>query len=184
MEPREELYEMLSQRTRRPIVFDSSKGIRWIKSQAAALRGEIPLRLIVLTRDGRAVVSSRLRKRPEVSAYEHATAWMSRMRDVEELASSWPGSVQRVRYEELASRPEPTLRALMDFLGIAFDPAMLDPWSSDQHPLGSNDGTLLLLLRERGRSVIPGVFNPTIRCATGTARTHAGSCWTCDGSVS
>ncbi|MGH8932059.1 MAG: sulfotransferase [Egibacteraceae bacterium] len=160
MEPGEELYEMLSQRTRRPIVFDSTKAISWIGPQVAALRDIVPLYLIVLTRDGRAVVNSRLRKRPGVSAREHAARWAEHMRDVEELASSWEGSVHRVCYEELASRPEPTLRALADFLGLAFDPAMLDPWSSDQHLLGSNGGTLLQLLRENGRSVIPGVINP------------------------
>jgi len=82
------------------------------------------------------------------------------MRGIEELAAHWPGSVHRVRYEELTSRPEPTLHALTDFLGVAFDPAMLDPWNSDQHPLGGNAGPLLMLLRERASSIVTGVINP------------------------
>ena len=164
VEPGEDLYEMLSRRTRRPIVFDSTKDISWIKRQVAALRDVVPLRLIVLTRDGRAVVNSRLRKRqPEASAREHTVAWVTQMRGIEELASHWPGSVHRVPYEELTSRPEPTLRALADFLGVAFDPAMLDPWNSDQHPLGGNDGPLLLLLRERACSIVTGVITPEDR---------------------
>jgi hypothetical protein len=160
VEPGEDLYEVLSRRTGRPIVFDSSKGMNWIKPNVAALRDVVPLRLIVLTRDGRAVVNSRLRKKTQFSAREHTAAWVKQMRDIEELASGWPGPVHRLRYEELTSRPAPTLRALADFLGVAFDPAMLNPWDSDQHPLGGNAGPLLLLLRERARSPIPGVINP------------------------
>jgi hypothetical protein len=165
VESGQDLYEMLSRRTRRPIVFDSTKDISWIKRQMTALRDVVPLRLIVLTRDGRAVVNSRLRKRrrPKASARELTAAWVTQMRGIEELTSHWPGSVHRVRYEELASRPEPTLRALADFLGVAFDPAMLDPWNSDQHPLGSNDGPLLLLQRERARSIVTEVITPEDR---------------------
>lgn len=162
VEPGQDLYEMLSRRTKRPIVFDSSKKMWWIKLQVAALHGIVPLHLVVLTRDGRAVVNSDLRKQPGTSAHDHAAAWVERMRDVEELASCWPGAVHRVRYEELASRPEPTLRTLTDFLGVAFDPAMLDPWGSDQHPIGGNPGPLPLLLssRERANGVGIGVANP------------------------
>jgi Sulfotransferase family len=156
----EDLYEILSRRTERPIVFDSSKGISWIKPRVRDLRDVVPLSLIVLTRDGRAVVNSRLRKRPEISARQQAAAWAKQMRDIEELASHWPGTVHRLRYEELTSRPERTARALADFLGVTFDPWMLDPWSSDQHPLGGNAGPLLLLLRERARSAVAGVINP------------------------
>jgi Sulfotransferase family len=160
VEEGEDLYEVLSRRTKRPIVFDSSKGITWIRHQMKHLRGAVPLRLIVLTRDGRAVVNSRLRKRPEISARQHATAWTEQMRGIEDLASNWPGSVHRLRYEELTSRPERTVRALADFLGVAFDPGMLDPWNSDQHPLGGNAGPLLLLLREHARSAVAGVISP------------------------
>jgi hypothetical protein len=149
----EDLYEMLSRRTKRPIVFDSTKGINRIRPQLGALHGVVPLYLIVLTRDGRAVVNSGLRKWPETSAHDHAAAWVEQIRGAEELASCWPGAVYRVRYEELASRPKSTLRALADFLGVAFNPAMLDPWDSDQHPIGGNPGPLFLFSRERARSV-------------------------------
>ncbi|MGH8899326.1 MAG: sulfotransferase family protein [Egibacteraceae bacterium] len=152
-----DLYETLSRRTKRAIVVDSSKKGFWIERQVAALRDVVPLHLIVLVRDGRAVVNSRLRKHPETSARDQAAAWVARMCATEALASRWPGPVCRVRYEELASRPEPTMRALAGFLGVTFDPAMLQPWSGDQHPLGGNDGTLFLFLRERASSEGAGV---------------------------
>ncbi|MGH8883601.1 MAG: sulfotransferase [Egibacteraceae bacterium] len=149
----EDLYETLSRRTSRPIVVDSSSSVDWIAQQAAVLRDVVPLHLVVLVRDGRAVVNSRLRKYPETSAAGQAAAWSAHMRATEALASRWPGSVCRVRYEELATWPEPTLRSLAGFLGVVFDPGMLDPWDSEPHPLGSNDGPLLLLLRERAKRV-------------------------------
>lgn len=44
VEPGEDLYEMLSRRTGRPIVFDSTKDISWIKRSggSAARRGHAP----------------------------------------------------------------------------------------------------------------------------------------------
>ncbi|MGH8906676.1 MAG: sulfotransferase [Egibacteraceae bacterium] len=102
--------------------------------------------VIVLARDGRAVVNSRLRKYLEI-----ATAWVAQMHGTEDLASRFPGPVLRVRYKELASRPERTLRALADFVGIVFDPTMLTPRGSEQHPLGGNDGTPFLLVCERAK---------------------------------
>jgi hypothetical protein len=82
------------------------------------------------------------------------------MRGVEALAASFPGPVYRVRYEDLTARPEEALRALADFAGVDFEPRMLDPWSSEQHPLGGNDGPLLLHRRATDRTVLAGVITP------------------------
>jgi hypothetical protein len=157
----EDVYEALSRRTGHPIVCDSTKEVRWISSQLAALRDAVAVRLVVLTRDGRAVVNSRRRKLAAATPVEELAAyWEQQMRGVEELAASFPGPVHRVRYEELTSRPEQALRALADFVGVAFDHRMLDPWSSEQHPLGGNDGPLLLLRRASERAAVPGVITP------------------------
>ncbi|HEV7806284.1 MAG TPA: sulfotransferase [Solirubrobacteraceae bacterium] len=155
----EDLYEALSRRSGRPIVFDSTKEVHWISTQLATLRDAAAVRLVVLTRDGRAVVSSRRRKLDDATPIEELAAfWAHQMRGVEELAATFPGPVHRVRYEELTSRPEQALRALAEFVGVAFDPRMLDPWSSEQHPLGGNDGPLLLLRRATARAAVPGVI--------------------------
>jgi len=158
-----DVYESLSRRAARPIVFDSSKSVSWITAQAAALKDVVPVRLVVLVRDGRAVFNSHLRKLPEIPMTEHARRWSRKMRRVEALAASWPGSVHRLRYEELTTRPEAALRELSSFLGVAFDPVMLDPWNSDPHPLDSNPGPLLMLQRERGRAARPGLLEPDER---------------------
>ena len=157
----EDLYDALSRRSGRSVVFDSTKAIDWVAMQLEMLRGAVPVLLVVLTRDGRAVVSSRRRKLADATPMEALAAfWAAQMRAVEALASTFPGPVYRVRYEDLASRPEQALRALADFVGVAFDPRMLDPWSSEQHPLGGNDGPLLVLRRASGRAAVPGVITP------------------------
>ncbi|GHE02831.1 sulfotransferase family protein [Streptomyces alanosinicus] len=143
-----ELYETLSQHTGRPVVVDSAKPVPWIEQQSGALRGVVPVHLIVLSRDGRAVVNSRARKYPEVTLRRHVADWKMQMRATEELASRWEGGrVCRVRYEELATDPDTVVRRLCSVLGIGFRAGMLDPWSSEHHPLSGNDGTQSLLRR-------------------------------------
>ena len=144
--PGEDLYEALSRRTGRPIVADSTKSLDWIDTQIAAL-GEAGagLHMIFLGRDGRAVVGSGVRKYPDITPREHALNWVSQIEATEALAARFPGVVTRVRYEELATRPKETIEGITSALGIDFVPAMLEPWTSEQHPLGGNAGTQSLL---------------------------------------
>jgi hypothetical protein len=138
-----DLYEALSRRTERASIADSTKSIAWIDEQLAVLTTlGVALHLFVLGRDGRAVLASSLRKRPETSARDHAIAWADRMRATEALASRFPGGVTRVRYELLATRTDATIEELARALALDVVPAMRDPWSAEQHPLGGNAGTL------------------------------------------
>lgn len=147
-----DLYEALSVRTGRPVVVDSTKALGWIEEQSALVRGRgARTVLVVLGRDGRAVVGSGLRKYPETSAAEHAQRWMEQMEGTEALAARWPGPVERVRYEEFVTAPEATLRRLCTALEVAFDPCMLAPFESEQHPLGGNAGTQSLLGKAQTR---------------------------------
>ncbi len=144
--PGEDLYEALSRRTGRPIALDSTKSIDWIDAQIDVLRpAGVGLHLIFIGRDGRAVVGSGVRKYPETSAREHALRWVSQIEATEALAARFPGPVTRVRYESLATRPRETIEMLSAALGIDFVPQMLEPWTSEQHPLGGNAGTQSLL---------------------------------------
>jgi hypothetical protein len=143
-----DLYEVLSERTARPVVVDSTKATDWIGHGVAAVRargGDV--RLIFLQRDGRAVVSSRLRKYPETSAAEHARDWRTQMEASRAFADAFAGSVIEVRYEALATEPERELRRVASFLDLEFDTAMLTPWTTEQHPLGGNSGTQWLMAR-------------------------------------
>lgn len=147
--PDVDLYETLAERTGRSVIVDSTKNLSWIDRQLGILEGTGAERfMVLLTRDGRAVVNSRLRKYPQTPAREHAADWLAQIRASEALAMRFPGPVARLRYEELASAPEATMRRLAEHVSIAFTPAMLAPWTTEQHPLGGNNGTQFLFVRE------------------------------------
>jgi hypothetical protein len=150
-----DLYEALSERTSRPIVVDSTKSIAWIDEQIAALGPlGVALHFFLLGRDGRAVLASSLRKRPETEAAEHARTWARQIEATEALAARFPGPVTRVRYERLATRPSETIAAVTSALQLEPSPAMLEPWTAEQHPLGGNAGTQSLL--SGGRTAASG----------------------------
>lgn len=150
--PERDLYSLLSERTGKPVVLDSTKNVEWIAAGATAVekRGG-SARLFFLQRDGRAVVSSRLRKYPETTATQHALDWRAQIEASALFAASFPGPVMEVRYEALASAPEATMQQAARFLGVAYQPAMLTPWATEQHPLGGNSGTQWLMAREQPR---------------------------------
>lgn len=148
-----DLYEALSERTGRSVIADSTKSIAWIDAQSTMLRSAgARTDLVFLGRDGRAVVASGLRKRPETSVQEHASDWVAQIEATEALASRFPGTVTRVRYEALATDPDRTIASLAASLGLDVVPAMHEPWSSEQHPIGGNAGTQSLLEGARTRA--------------------------------
>lgn len=143
-----DLYEALSRRSGRPVVVDSTKSIPWLETQTAMLDArKVSLVLVLLGRDGRAVLASGLRKYPDISAAEHARKWRAQMEATERFAQTFPGVVLRERYELFVTDPEASLRRLVEPLGVAFDSAMLDPFVAEHHPLGGNAGTQSLLTR-------------------------------------
>ncbi|GAB4212206.1 MAG: hypothetical protein OHK0013_34720 [Sandaracinaceae bacterium] len=145
-----DLYEQLSRRTGRPVVVDSTKSTDWHAAQLARLAGTgARTTLLYLFRDGRAVVNSRVRKYPSQSPRDIIEAWRAQIERTDALAARFPGRVLHVRYEALASDPEPTVRRIADALGVAYDSCMLRFWESEQHPLGGNNGTQYLVARER-----------------------------------
>ena len=147
-----DLYEALSERTGRPVICDTTKSISWIDKQSTKLaRAGVALHLFFLGRDGRAVIASSLRKRPETGAAEHAQRWVEQIRATEALASRFPGGVTRLRYEALATQPRETLAVAAAALGLTLVPEMLEPWSTEQHPIGGNAGTQSLLEGARTR---------------------------------
>lgn len=151
--PGSDLYETLSLCTGCPVVVDSTKGLEWLDARIGELEPKgVRLRLVFLQRDARAVVGSRLRKYPEKSVREHAEEWVAQINATRTLVARFPGEVREVRYERLATQPRAELARLSTWLGVDFDPAMLEPWSRNHHPLGGNVGTQWLVARERGGS--------------------------------
>jgi hypothetical protein len=95
-----------------------------------ALRRMFPdAQIVQLVRDGRDCVASL----KEMDWYKHDThhalaTWVEAIEAGERAARSLgPGSYHRLYYERLITDPETELRALCDFLGEAYDPAMCEP---------------------------------------------------------
>ena len=99
-------------------------------NHVGSIAGMLPeTRFVHMIRDGRAVALSYL-DRPEwgpdtlgAAAYH----WRSRVhhgRSAGELLG--PGRYMELKYEELVSRPELTVRRVCDFLGLSFAPVMLN----------------------------------------------------------
>ena len=56
----------------------------------------------------------------------NALRWAESRRWVDRVRAIHPSRIQTFRYEDLITHPETTLRAICDFIGIAFDSNMLD----------------------------------------------------------
>jgi hypothetical protein len=154
----EGLYAAVARHAGAAIVVDSSKKPDWIAARAEELRAAgHEARLIFLTRDGRAVVNSRLRKYPERDPADQISDWMDQIEAAEALSDAFPGPVMRLAYEDLATTPQDVAIRLAAFIGAPFDPAMLAFSRREHHPLGGNNGTQYLAARgQSGVIVRPG----------------------------
>ncbi len=104
-------------------------------------------KMIHLVRDGRAVAASILPLDWGPNSIIKAARWWMRMTSFGLAAESTygPGRVMRVNYENLVQEPEQTMRRISDFLGLAFQPGMLEAtgfnppsYTSRQHKLVGN----------------------------------------------
>ncbi|GAB4433625.1 MAG: hypothetical protein Kow00106_26610 [Anaerolineae bacterium] len=126
---------------------------RWIEKTPQhtyfidVIKAAIPDALFVeIVRDPRDVLASKKRYRqaaytsprfsPEERAYLQiqrvydpfwdALAWRLAVRTVRRAREQHPHSIFTLRFEQLIAEPEPTVRAVCAFVGLHFDPAMLD----------------------------------------------------------
>ena len=144
------LHAQVAQHVGKTIIVDTTKKDLWINARAAELReiGAQP-HLILLTRDGRAVVNSRIRKYPERDPAKQIDDWMAQMQRSETVFENFDGPKLKVRYEELSTATEKVAREICQLLEIDFEPAMLRFAQTDHHVLGGNSGTQFIAARER-----------------------------------
>ena len=146
----EPLYGQIARHTGASIIVDSTKNPEWINDRTAELAqsGGRSV-LVLLLRDGRAVINSRLRKYPERDPQQQIADWMAQVDRSEALYEGFAGPKIRVHYEDFASDPETVTRSICEAAGISYHPEMLDFSSRPQHPLGGNNGTQFLVAREQ-----------------------------------
>ncbi|MGH2684066.1 MAG: sulfotransferase [Actinomycetota bacterium] len=88
--------------------------------------------IVAIVRDGRACISSKVR-RGGVDLKEACERWLFAMTLLDAIEAS-PAPVHVVRYEDLVTAPAETLGAVCRFLGVDFDPVMLEATMSDDMP--------------------------------------------------
>jgi hypothetical protein len=118
---------------------------------------QIRRKFIHLMRDGRAVTASFMRKFPEMGAWKAARTWAHDVRRNQRLIRRQPAQdTLLVIYEKLKADPEPNLREICTFLGLSYEPAMVNFWEHAHHFLGGNRGTLFSMLRKtEPRAALP-----------------------------
>jgi hypothetical protein len=134
------------------VLIDSSKQTGWIKRRARTLRLRPGVRalLVYLVRDGRAVVNAYNRKYPDRGVQAIAERWVTKSEQMQACYQQFPDSDRvTVRYEDLATDPEATLKQICAAADLDFKPAMLTYWANDHHLVLGNGGTKLLIFRYR-----------------------------------
>lgn len=130
------LFDFLLARTGKAFIVDSSK--HYVDAMHLYEAAPDSVRIISLVRDGRAVFNSGLRRGLTPAAA--MSAWQSpyaRALPVLDRNVADAGRI-RIRYEDLAQAPTDTLRQVSDFLGLAFDPAMVSFQQSGIHIANGN----------------------------------------------
>jgi hypothetical protein len=149
----------LRKKTGANVLVDSTKDVRWCAQRRAdADTLQMNAVLLFLQRDGRAVLNSRVRKYPERDFDTQLDDWVKRITETQALFAAHTGPKMLVRYEELATAPEATIRTICQKIGIGFEASMLDYGAHVHHPLGGNNGTQYLAASAHGGQthVAPG----------------------------
>jgi hypothetical protein len=133
------------------ILIDSSKSVNLIKPQlrfSYQWRNIQPV-LLYVVRDGRAVTNSYFRKYPERGYQSIVDDWVDRVTSMDQFYSEFEQTKRIVHYEDMASQPENTTKALCNFLAIDYQPAMVRYWQHDHHVVGGNAGTRSMIFKHR-----------------------------------
>ncbi len=114
--------------------------------------GGARVKYIHLVRDGRAVAASMMRKYTDRSIWKASRLWKHDVKRNERLINRQPkGDCYEMIYEKVKADTPGELERFCDWLGVAFDPGMVEFWNTDHHYLGGNKGTLFGMTRKAGK---------------------------------
>lgn len=129
------LFDAVTKVSARPYCVDSSKS----PFRFRVVYGFDPekTRAIVMARDYRAVVHSKMRRGESLESA--AAGWNRAMNQIEDLTGDLPSSaVLRLKYEALCESPDRELRRICDFLGLTFSRRMGKRPTGDVHHIGGS----------------------------------------------
>lgn len=130
------LYDHVRALTGKRAIVDSTK--HYLRAAAIYRAQPERTRIVVLVRDGRGVFYSGLKH--GFGRKRSVRAWRNHYRRTLELLDRHVPERDRclVRYEDLVTDPSGTLARLCDFLGLGFEPAMLDFRAVTHHNVNGN----------------------------------------------
>lgn len=131
------VYDHVRASTGKRVVVDSSK--HYVRATALYLAQPDITRVVVLVRDGRGVFYSNLKR--GFGRDFSLRAWHSHYKRALELLDKRVPESHRilVHYEDMVADTRGTLTRLCDFLGMAFEPGMLDFRAVVHHNVNGND---------------------------------------------
>lgn len=134
------------------IVVDSSKLLSWAHWNRGGA-GELRAVYLHLRRDLRGVLASHLGRGTGASP-ERISRGIARQtrRILDALERMDPADAYSLHYEDLVEAPAEAGAKLCAFLGVEFDPAMLEYWKTPQHVIGGNAGPTYQVRAYLGRT--------------------------------
>ena len=144
-------YSLIASKTDERVLLDSTKTVYWLKKKLAAREFKenlLDAHLIHLIRDGRAVMNSYLRRKQAqgLTVRKFGEMWAQRITNENNFFDSFSGGRKvRLRYEKFATDTEESLRSLCEWLGIDFQPGMINYWQHQHHTISGNGGTRSLI---------------------------------------
>ena len=146
------IYQHLFDVTNAQVLIDSSKPIPRIKRQLFPFwqwRQMKPY-LLYITRDGRAITNSYLRKYPERGMDHFASQWKTGTLEREAYFETFPEAQRyQLAYEDITTKPEVVVQELCRWLDLPYEPGMLQYWQQDHHMIAGNLGPRLLIFKYR-----------------------------------
>ena len=137
--PINDVYRIIHGYAKKPIVVDKSPSLPRASSNLERIESRFSnARYLYITRHPYAVIESmqRLEARPfkgvkSITAAENI--WFDTNTTIRAFLEGIPKSRQhQLSYEDLMRTTEQTLRGVTDFLGVAYDPAMADPYKGNR----------------------------------------------------
>ncbi len=136
------LYRQVADHVGASLLIDTTKDPAWIRERSRELKNAgDQANLVLLLRDGRAVVNSRLRKYPDRAPEAEIERWLAQVRAGIALFEAFDGPKLRVYYETLSHDPQSVVEGLCSVFSLPYDPAMLAFQGGEHHPLGGNNAT-------------------------------------------
>ncbi len=132
----ETLYRAVAKVHSSPVVLDTSKYALPLKSLYLLM--DKRMKILFLTRDGRAVTSS-LMRRQGMSAYEAARRWARYNWNLRLILKSVPSTqIMYLKYEDLCANPRQLIESITEFSGEISLPSRFDLNKEDAHDIGGN----------------------------------------------